>query len=266
MRMHQVEVSARVWDGLRALKEGRGPPRPMPGWRPAEQAAFELYAPLADRGPGPVTVAQIGQSLDGRVATVSGDARDVSGPDGLAHLHRMRALMDAVVIGVRTALHDRPRMTVRLCEGTNPARVVIDPRGRLPNDAPLLQAPDVRRIVVQAVDTARPEGVEVIRLRGRDGVLDAPGILSALRAAGLDAIMIEGGGTTIARFIEAGVLTRLHVAVAPILIGDGQASLTLPNPVAALSEALRPDTRVFSLPSDILFDCDMGSVAPAAGA
>lgn len=263
--MQQVDVTPRVWDSLLALRQG-GDAGAMSGWGEGERSAFSLYQPLARRDAGPVTVAQIGQSLDARIATVTGDARDVSGPDGLAHLHRMRALVDGVVIGVRTALHDRPRMTVRLCKGTNPARIVIDPKGRLPDDAPLLQIPDVRRIIVQAVDRPRPEGIEVIRLHRQDSGLDAADILGALRAAGLCAIMIEGGGTTIARFVEAGLLTRLHVAVAPLLIGGGQASLTLPNPVAALSDALRPETRVFSLGSDVLFDCDMRRMVPGKGA
>lgn len=263
--MQQVDVTPRVWDSLLALRQG-GDAGAMSGFSEGEKSAFALYQPLARRDAGPVTVAQIGQSLDARIATVTGDARDVSGPDGLEHLHRMRALVDGVVIGVRTALHDRPRMTVRLCKGTNPARIVIDPKGRLPDDAPLLQTPNVRRIVVQAVDRPRPEGVEVIRLHRQDSGLDVVDILGALRAAGLGAIMIEGGGTTIARFVEAGLLTRLHVAVAPLLIGGGQASLTLPNPVAALSDALRPETRVFSLGSDVLFDCDMQRMGPVKGA
>lgn len=254
--MHRIDMTDRVWTGLLALRSGEDPPG-MDGWHADEKAAFALYRPLAARGGAPVTVAQIGQSLDARIATVTGDARDVSGPDGLAHLHRMRALVDAVVIGVGTALHDRPRMTVRLCPGDNPARVVIDPGGRLPDDAPLLQTQSVRRIVVQAVDRPRPDGVEVIRLPRRDGLLEASSILCALREAGLRAIMVEGGGTTIGRFLEAGLLSRLHVAIAPLLIGSGKASLTLPNPVATLAEAVRPDTRVFSLGSDVLFDCDM---------
>lgn len=260
--MQQIDVTPRVWDSLLALCAGAEQPC-ISEWSEGEKSAFALYQPLASRAQGPVTVAQIGQSLDARIATVTGDARDISGPDGLAHLHRMRALVDGVVIGVRTALHDRPRMTVRLCDGTHPARIVIDPQGRLPNEAPLLQTADVRRIVVQAVDRPRPKGVEVIRLHLQNGGFDADDILSALRTAGLGAIMIEGGGTTIARFVEAEILTRLHVAVAPLLIGGGQASLTLPNPVAALSEALRPETRVFSLGSDVLFDCEMGRVTPA---
>ncbi|WP_135507125.1 RibD family protein [Roseovarius aestuariivivens] len=254
--MRPIDVSTRVWTRLLDLRT-EGGSEGAPEWTEAEKAAFDLYAPLASRNGGYVTVAQIGQSLDGRIATVTGDARDVSGPDGLAHLHRMRALVDAVVIGVRTALHDLPRMTVRLCEGPNPARVVIDPKGRLPDDAPLLQSQEVRRIVVQAVDRPRPNGVEVIRLPDQNGALCARAILAALHDANLQTIMVEGGGITIANFLDAGLLERLHVAIAPLLIGGGPQSLTLPNPVRRLSDAMRPDAQIYGLGSDIVFDCDL---------
>jgi riboflavin biosynthesis pyrimidine reductase len=169
--MQTIDVNARVWNRLLAVRQGLSCTC-CGRWTAREEAALALYGPLARRDLGPVTVAQIGQSLDGRIATVTGDARDVSGPDGLAHLHRMRALVDGVVIGVRTALHDTPRLTVRLCPGRNPARIVIDPRGRLPDDAALLQADGARRIIIQSVDRPRPKGVEVIRLKDQDGLLD----------------------------------------------------------------------------------------------
>ena len=78
-----------------------------------------------------VVVGQFGQSLDGRVATESGHSHYINGPAGLAHLHRLRALVDVVVVGVGTALADDPQLTVRHVAGPNPARVVIDPRGRM---------------------------------------------------------------------------------------------------------------------------------------
>src|SRR6056297_2632248 len=161
--MQPIDVNARVWDRLLAVRQGLSCTC-CGRWSHDETAALALYGPLARRDLGPITVAQIGQSLDGRIATVTGDARDVSGPDGLAHLHRMRALVDGVIIGVRTALHELPRLTVRLCDGPSPARIVVDPRGRMPDDAPLLDDDGARRIVIQSVDCARPDGVEVIRL------------------------------------------------------------------------------------------------------
>jgi len=261
--MHSVTVTHDVWERVLAIRAGQACPC-CGNWSAGEKAALSLYGPLARRDLGPVTVAQIGQSLDGRVATLSGDARDVSGPDGLMHLHRMRALVDGVVIGVGTALHDGSRLTVRLCNGPNPARIVIDPKGRLPDDAPVLRTDGARRIVIQAVDHPRPVGVEVIRLPLSDGLFHPHAIVAALHDAGLSSLLIEGGGITIAGFLEAGLLTRLQVAVSPLLIGAGPAALTTASPSLRLADCIRPDTRVFSLGSDILFDCGLSPLASAA--
>src|ERR1700752_47428 len=85
-----------------------------------------------------MVVGQIGQSIDGRIATVTGHSKYINGPAGLAHLHRLRALVDAVLIGIGTAVADDPLLTVRRCAGPSPARIVIDPSGRLPATARLL--------------------------------------------------------------------------------------------------------------------------------
>lgn len=259
--MHAVDLTPRVWTRLLAVRDGRAC-LCCGDWSAGERAALALYGPLARRDGAPWAVAQVGQSLDGRVATESGDARDVSGPDGLAHLHRMRALCDAVLIGVRTALHDRPRLTVRLAEGCNPARVIVDPRGRLPDDAPALAADGTRRIVVQGVARARPAGVEVIALPAPEGRMEPGAILAALRAAGLACVLVEGGGITIAQFLEARLLARLHVAVAPLIIGAGPTGLST-RAVPTLAAALRPVTRAYGLGSDVVFDCALEPEAAA---
>ena len=231
-------------------------------WSAGEHAALDLYTPLARRDTGPVTFGQIGQSLDGRVATVTGDARDISGPDGLDHLHRLRAIADAVIIGVGTALHDSPRLSVRLCAGPSPARVIIDPHGRLPDTAPAFADDGARRLVVQSVSVPRPRGVEVIRLRAdEDGLIAPSRILSALRARGLATVLVEGGASTVAHFFEGGLLARLHVAVAPLLLGGGPPGFHSPSPIARLADAPRPHTRVFELGSDVVFDCALGGDA-----
>lgn len=261
--MQSLEVTPQVWDRLLSVRAGKTCAC-CGTWRSGEQAALALYGPLARRDLGPVTVAQIGQSLDGRIATVSGDARDVSGDGGLAHLHRLRALMDGVVIGVGTALHDDPRLTVRLCPGPNPARVVIDPSGRLPDDAPMLRDDGTRRIIIQAVHRRRPAGIEVIRLPLGGRYFPARSLLQALRKAGLGNLLIEGGGITISTFLEARLLNRLHVAVAPLLIGAGPAALTTQRPEMKLADCIRPETRVFSLSTDVLFDCALSDDAVKA--
>ncbi len=264
--MTVATVSDAAWARVLDIRAGHGCGC-CGDWSAGERAALDLYAPLARRDTGPVTVGQIGQSLDGRVATVTGDARDISGPDGLDHLHRLRAISDAVLIGVGTALHDTPRLTVRLCRGPDPARVIIDPRGRLDDAAPALADDGTRRIVVQGVARPRPPGVEVVRLpTDANGLMAPRQILAALHARGLATVLVEGGATTVARFFEAGLLARLHVAIAPLLIGGGPQGFHTPAPVARLADAPRPRMQVFELGSDVLFDCAMADDAARAAA
>src|SRR3954465_10582574 len=113
-----------------------------------------------------VVVGQIGQSIDGRIATVTGHSKYINGPAGLDHLHRLRALVDAVLVGIGTAVADDPQLTVRRVAGPSPARIVLDPRGRLPPDARGLAADGGPRLVLTA-EGVRPRlgtGVEVIEI------------------------------------------------------------------------------------------------------
>src|SRR5215213_7597981 len=151
----------------------------MDSWTPVPQAfralTFPLPAPWEELF-GPlrhgrvdelVAVGQIGQSLDGRVATETGHSHYINGPAGLAHLHRLRALVDAIVVGVGTALADDPQLTVRRVAGPSPARVVLDPAGRLPQTARLFAGDGIRRIAITRAGTplCLPVGVEAIGLQ-----------------------------------------------------------------------------------------------------
>ncbi len=213
-----------------------------------------------------VVVGQLGQSLDGRIATNSGHSHYINGPAGLDHLHRLRALVDAVVIGVRTALVDDPQLTVRRVAGPSPARVVLDPRGRLSPGARVLAADGVRRLVVTAgADRpALPDGVEVVALAAADGHIAPAAVLAALAARGLRRVLVEGGARTISGFLSAGCLDRLHVLVAPVILGTGQSSLTL-APIERVDHALRPPTRAYPLGDEVLFDCDLSACRVAIG-
>lgn len=207
-----------------------------------------------------VVVGQFGQSLDGRVATETGHSHYINGPAGLAHLHRLRALMDAVVVGVGTATADDPQLTVRHVAGPNPARVVIDPRGRIAADARLFARDGARRIVVTTQD-AMPklaDDVERVVLPATDGCIAPAAILAALAAHGFRRILIEGGSHTVSRFLATGCLDRLHIVVAPIILGAGRGGVALP-PVASCADALRPPMRLHRLDGEVLFDCDLAA-------
>lgn len=228
---------------------------------PAARDLLDLYLALQlDSDP---VIGQIGQSLDGRIATEQGHSHYITGAADIRRLHRLRALVDAVVVGAGTVAADDPRLTVREVEGENPARVVLDPNGRLGRDRAVFRDGAARTVVVRRAPPGAPGGwsePDLLELpadpASADGSLAPSAIVAGLRAQGLSRILVEGGGVTVSRFLAAGVLTRLHVTVAPLLIGSGRHALTLP-PIPSLDRALRPPCRRFPLGDDVLFDLDL---------
>jgi len=233
----------------------------------------EIFGPLRrGRIDELVVIGQCGQSLDARIATPSGDSHYVNGDAALDHLHRLRALVDAVLIGVGTAIADDPQLTVRRVRGPNPARVIIDPNARLPQNARALCEDGSRRIQVTGAGRAGslPDGVETIALVPENGLLPPGTILRELASRGLRRVLIEGGSQTLSHFLAARCLDRLHILVAPIILGAGRPSISLP-PVQRIGDAARLSMRALSLDacmladprsapsSDVLLDCDLSS-------
>lgn len=242
---------------------------------------LEIFLPLQLREAW--VVGQLGQSLDGRIATESGHSHYINGPEDIRRLHGLRALADAVVVGAGTAAADDPRLTVRKLPGPDPVRVVLDPRGRLPGTLNLFSdgGPPTLWIRGEAAEfegrgagsgpgagTGRggpapgggdpadgAGGVTVVHLPlGPSGGGFSPeAVLEALEVRGLRRVLVEGGGRTVSAFLEAGLLDRLHICVAPLLIGSGRPGITLPV-VPTLDRALRPRSRHFPLGRDVLFD------------
>jgi diaminohydroxyphosphoribosylaminopyrimidine deaminase / 5-amino-6-(5-phosphoribosylamino)uracil reductase len=205
-----------------------------------------------------VIVGQLGQSLDGRIATASGHSKYINCPAGIDHLHRLRALVDIVVIGVGTAIADDPQLTVRHVSGPQPARAVIDPRRRLGDSARMFADDGVRRFLITAegIRCASPPGVETIALPAHEGNIEPSAIACALARAGMRRILIEGGADTVSRFLAARCLDRLHVTVAPIMLGSGGPGIILP-PRERADQAPRIPMRVHEMKGDVLFDCDL---------
>lgn len=225
-----------------------------------ESVLNALYGPLCsvalDEG---FAIAHLAQSLDGRIATVGGVSRWLSGDEDLLHTHRMRALADAVVVGVNTVLYDDPQLTVRRCTGRHPVRVVIDPEFRLDGSQRVFTDPVAPTLLVVAADRAAGRQflghAEVVPLeRGAGGDLDPVAIRRVLASRGLHWLFIEGGGTTVSRFLRAGALERLQLTIAPVILGSGRPSLQLPV-IEDLRDSLRPVTRQFQLGIDTLVEC-----------
>lgn len=231
----------------------------------AETATIRLSRHMRRRGGDPFVIGQLGQSLDGRIATPSGHSKYINGRDALRHLHGIRAMVDAVVVGVGTAIADDPLLTTRRVEGPNPTRVVIDPRGRMPRDLTMLRDGAAPVIAISRPGATVPEGAEALPLPcGEDGGGNAhippEAIVRALAERGLRRVLVEGGAETLARFLDAEAIDELHLMVAPIVLGSGKVGLNLP-PIGTIGEALRPDVRTMRFKDgDMLCMCDMTPV------
>jgi riboflavin-specific deaminase-like protein len=227
-----------------------------------------LYGPLLARPTAPdgcFVLGRIAQSLDGRIATVSGASFWISGPADILHTHRLRALSDAIVVGAGTVRADDPLLTTRLCPGDSPVRVVIDAERRLRAEHRVFQGgPPTLLLCADDLAGDRIGAADVVRLpRADGGGLDVAAILTCLRARGLARIFVEGGGITVSRFLAAGALDRLHVTLAPLLLGSGVPAFTLPCPERP-DQGMRLNWTMHRLGEDLLFDIPLDRARPPA--
>jgi len=239
-------------------------PPPPDTWRrllrraPADVDLCPLYGPLiapSAAGDGCYVIGRIAQSLDGYIATTTGASQWISGPEDIVHTHRLRALSDAVVIGAGTIRADDPQLTTREVEGPSPVRVVLDTERRLDaryrvfNDGPAT-------LLLCAADAAGGDRVgmaEVVRVPRAAQGLDIEAVRAVLAQRGLRRMFVEGGGITVSRFLAAGALDRMHVTVAPMLMGSGIPAFTLPR-ATSLAQVPRYDWSVYRIGVDVLVD------------
>jgi GTP cyclohydrolase II len=175
----------------------------------------------------PYVVVKYAQTIDGRIATSTGDARWISGEEERRTSHALRAACDAVLVGVGTVIADDPQLTVRMVPGNSPIRVVLDSGLRTPGDARMLSHDAATTIVTTSASSAegrtelRRRGVSVLVVpAGLHGV-DLGATLVALFDAGIRSVLVEGGARVITSFLSLGLADRLVVGIAPRVLGSG---------------------------------------------
>ncbi|MEI9963789.1 MAG: RibD family protein [Caulobacteraceae bacterium] len=188
---------------------------------------------------------KLATSLDGRIATASGESRWITGAPARLTVHHLRAAHDAVVIGIGTALADDPELSVRLegFDGPQPARVVLDSRQRLPATSRLASGGGAPTYVVTTGEPAQgllSIGVRLLRVAaGEDGRVDPAAAVKALAAEGLGRLFVEGGGEVAASFLRAGLVDRIEWFRAPIVLGGEGRAAVGPLGRHALADATR---------------------------
>ncbi|NIO03869.1 MAG: bifunctional diaminohydroxyphosphoribosylaminopyrimidine deaminase/5-amino-6-(5-phosphoribosylamino)uracil reductase RibD [Proteobacteria bacterium] len=189
----------------------------------------EAFFKFHERGI-PLVTLKMAQSLDGRIATASGDSQWISSPDSLKLAHRLRATHDSVMVGIGTVISDDPSLTVRLVKGKNPLRVVVDSRLRIPLSSKLLSDGNASHTIVLTTDRANPGHMQQIENLGarvlsikRDphGEVDMEGALRRLASEGIMSVLVEGGAGLATSFLKAGLIDKLILVIGPKIIGKG---------------------------------------------
>ncbi len=174
----------------------------------------------------PVTL-KLATSLDGRIATGTGESRWITGPEARAEVHRLRARHDAILIGIGTALADDPDLTVRspAFAGVQPVRIVLDSQQRISRRSRLVETAGEVPTWIMTAREPDPEltaaGVVVCSCRVQaDGQLDLAHVMEFIIKAGLHSVFVEGGGQVAASFLKAGLVDALEWFRAPVILGQ----------------------------------------------
>ncbi len=199
----------------------------------------------------PFVIAKFAMSLDGKIATKTGDSKWITREEARKYAHALRYTADAIMVGANTIIADNPHLTARGCGGRGgtgkmqPLRLVVDGRGRVPSDAHVFQPPGgVLLAVVAPFDSAKKEkfiqtGAEVLELPGRDGAVDIVELLTLLGKRGIVTVLAEGGGELLGSLFDRKVVDKVLVFISPVIIGGGRATSVAGNGVDSMAEALR---------------------------
>ncbi len=170
------------------------------------------------------------QTLDGRIATAKGSSRWISSPESLKLAHQLRAVNDAILVGVSTVIKDNPELTTRLVKGRNPLRIILDSMLRIPLDAKVLQNQDKAKTLVAATPRAAKQKLAALQKMGievlitppdKEGRVDLTNLLKTLGKREITSLLVEGGGEVITSFLRLNLVDNLVAIIAPKLLGKG---------------------------------------------
>ncbi|HWQ29459.1 MAG TPA: bifunctional diaminohydroxyphosphoribosylaminopyrimidine deaminase/5-amino-6-(5-phosphoribosylamino)uracil reductase RibD, partial [Negativicutes bacterium] len=229
------------------------------------QKLNDIYIKYIVKGK-PLVLLKSAMTLDGKTASRTGDSKWISGEEARTYVHRLRNRYSAIMVGLNTVLKDDPVLTTRLegFKGRNPVRVIVDSAGRIPSEAKVLEIDSERRTIIATTEDMSSlkqrylisKGAEVIITEKRDGRVDMEKLIDELAGRGIDSLMVEGGGTVAATLVEKGLVDKVSMFIAPVIIGGREAATpVMGNGVDHISDGYRlKHQRVAMLGQDVLVE------------
>jgi riboflavin biosynthesis pyrimidine reductase len=191
---------------------------------------FKIFLPIISNNKKNRYIAHIAQSLDGYIATQSGESKYISGKENLEHIHMLRAISDFIIVGANTYIEDKPKLTTRLVKGNSPKVFVFDPKG-------IIKKKDLK--------------LNITHLSG-----DLKLMTKLLKSRKRTLVYIEGGGKTISYFMKKNLLDKLHVCLCPIILGGGRPSFIEDRYIKLSAvKSYKPDH--YRMGEDVLFDINI---------
>ncbi len=211
----------------------------------------------------PFVTLKFAQTIDGRIATLTGHSRWISSGPSLRFAHKLRSLHDGIMVGMGTILKDDPELTVRLLKGGNPARIIVDSTLRMPADACVLKNQETAKTIIattpdhsrKKLSQLRNAGIDVIIVNKDDrGKVDLKGLLTELGKKEISSILVEGGSEIITSFLKERLADRIVIITAPKITGEGIPSVGDLG-IRKIDDSIRLSLRkVFRKGDDIIID------------
>ncbi|HEX2925628.1 MAG TPA: bifunctional diaminohydroxyphosphoribosylaminopyrimidine deaminase/5-amino-6-(5-phosphoribosylamino)uracil reductase RibD [Ruminiclostridium sp.] len=214
----------------------------------------------------PFVIMKTAMTLDGKIASVSGDSKWVSGEDSRNYVHFIRDRVSSIMVGVNTVIKDNPSLTTRLAseEGRDPVRVVVDSTGRIPLDSKVVKSSSkaalilatTNRINIDKEEQLLSQGVKIIKTSDNNGRVNLNELMQELYKLEIDSVLLEGGGTLNFSAIEAGIVNKIMSFISPKIIGGSSAMTPVAgNGIKSMSEAVPlKDIQVRMFERDVLIE------------
>ena len=218
------------------------------------QSILNILVPILRKNKK-LVIAQIGQSIDGRIALNNGNSHYINNPKSIIYLHCLRSISDAIIVGSNTIKKDDPLLTTRKVKGKNPKRIIIDGSLSLNNKYKIFNDGNENIIFTKSNKNIRLNNSTIIRLKEKNFTKN---LITQIKKLKYKNILVEGGSKTISELINNKYIDILQFMIAPILIGSGINSLNLKE-ISNLNKAIRPKHNFNELDNEIIVNLFLNS-------